>query len=162
MCLFGHKWSFEIWDDDNVCETNSVFFFLENGVLFWTWNIDVYWYGIFPWNQLRNCMMLQDVMISRKFKKKCNLWNAQLCVEEWKNYSHQNFFRQINSLVIYLVNALLSRNFCQKSVIVNSNNFHITVWNLRNFCITWEIFREINLLFSRKFLNISSNQLLSD
>ena len=34
----------------------------------------------------------------------------------------KKFFRQINSLVIYLVNALLSRNFCQKSVRGNSHN----------------------------------------
>ena len=48
-------------------------------------------------------------------------------VEKWKIYSHrshQNFFRQITSLVIYLVNPLVSRNFCQKSVRVNSRNFH--------------------------------------
>ena len=38
--------------------------------------------------------------------------------------SVEKIFRQINSLVIYLVNALLSRNFCQKSVRVNSHNFH--------------------------------------
>ena len=34
------------------------------------------------------------------------------------------FFRQINSLLIYLVNALFSRNFCQKSVRVNFRTFH--------------------------------------
>ena len=34
------------------------------------------------------------------------------------------FFREINYLVIYLVNALLSRNFCQKGVRVNFRNFH--------------------------------------
>ena len=34
------------------------------------------------------------------------------------------FSRQINSLVKYLGNALFSRNFCQKSVIVNFRNFH--------------------------------------
>ena len=64
----------------------------------------------------------------------------------WKNEQFtltRIFFRQINSLVIYLVNALLSRNFCQKSVRVNFRNFHIvlckhncnvtTVWKLENF-----------------------------
>ena len=30
-------------------------------------------------------------------------------------WNHEFFSRQINSLVIYLVNALFSRNFCQKS-----------------------------------------------
>ena len=34
------------------------------------------------------------------------------------------FFRQINSLVIYLVNVLLSRNFWHKSARVNFGNFH--------------------------------------
>ena len=45
----------------------------------------------------------------------------------WKNEKFtltEIIFRQINSLVIYLVNALLSRNFCQKSVRVNFRNFH--------------------------------------
>ena len=37
---------------------------------------------------------------------------------------HTIFFRQINSLVIYLVNALLSRNFCQNSLRANFRNFH--------------------------------------
>ena len=44
-------------------------------------------------------------------------------VEKREILSHQNFFRQINSLVIYLVNALLSRNFCQKGVRVNFRYF---------------------------------------
>ena len=34
------------------------------------------------------------------------------------------FFREINSLVIYILKTLLSRNFCQKSVRVNFRNFH--------------------------------------
>ena len=44
----------------------------------------------------------------------------------WKNeeFSLQFFFRQINSLVTYLVKPLLSRNFCQKCVRENSRNFH--------------------------------------
>ena len=45
----------------------------------------------------------------------------------WKNEKftlNKNFFRQINSLVIYLVNALLSRKFCQKWVRVNFCYFH--------------------------------------
>ena len=48
----------------------------------------------------------------------------------WKNEKFtltKIFFRQINSLVIYLVNALVSRNFCQKSVRVNFRNFHSVV-----------------------------------
>ena len=45
----------------------------------------------------------------------------------WKNEKFaltKTVFRQINSLVICLVNAMLSRNFCQNSVRVNSRNFH--------------------------------------
>ena len=72
-------------------------------------------------------------------------------VEKWKIYSHRNFFRQINSLVIYLVNALLSRNFCQKSVRVNFRNFHTveccTLWKFRkSFKIISQIFREISVI----------------
>ena len=36
----------------------------------------------------------------------------------------EKIFRQINSLVTYLVKPLLSRNFCQKCVRENSRNFH--------------------------------------
>ena len=46
----------------------------------------------------------------------------QHSVVKWKIYSRQKIFRQINSLVISLVNTLVSRNFCQKSVRVNSWN----------------------------------------
>ena len=46
------------------------------------------------------------------------------------------FFRQNNSLVIYLVNALLSRNFGQKSMRVNFCNFH-TVFSTRKFCLSF-------------------------
>ena len=49
-------------------------------------------------------------------------------LEKWKIYSHYNFFRQIDSLVIYsvCVNALLSRFFCQKKreMRVDYRNFH--------------------------------------
>ena len=37
------------------------------------------------------------------------------------------FFRQINSLVTYLVKSLFSRNFCQTCVKENSRNFHSTL-----------------------------------
>ena len=36
----------------------------------------------------------------------------------------EEIFREINSLVTYLVKSLLSRNFCQKCVRENSRNFH--------------------------------------
>ena len=36
-------------------------------------------------------------------------------------------FRQINSLVIYLVKTLLLRNFCQKCVIIDRSNFQFTL-----------------------------------
>ena len=61
------------------------------------------------------------------------------------------FIRQINSFVICLVNALLSRNFCQKSVRVNFRNFHtvrFTVREFHNFSIT-QILREINFAYAR-------------
>ena len=37
-------------------------------------------------------------------------------VEKREIISHQKISRQINSLVTYLVNPLLSRDFCQKCV----------------------------------------------
>ena len=45
----------------------------------------------------------------------------------WKNEKFsltKNFFRQINSLVTYLVKPFLSRNFWQKCVRENARNFH--------------------------------------
>ena len=45
----------------------------------------------------------------------------------WKNTKFsltENFFRQISSLVTSLLKTLISRNFCQKCVIVNFRNFH--------------------------------------
>ena len=56
----------------------------------------------------------------------CTLFPQSHCVL-WKNEKFtltEIFFRQINSLVIYLVNALFSRNFCQNTVRMNFRNFH--------------------------------------
>ena len=53
-------------------------------------------------------------------------------VEKREILSHQKIFRQINSLVTYLVKPLLSRNFCQKCVRENSRNFH-TVRSIQHF-----------------------------
>ena len=58
----------------------------------------------------------------------------------WKNEKFaliKTFFRQINSLVIYLVNAMLSRNFYQKSVRVNFRNFHPVVIGMRKLQIIY-------------------------
>ena len=69
----------------------------------------------------------------------------------WKNEKFtltEIFFRQINSLVIYLVNALLSRNFCQKSVRVNFCNYNTVVAEMMEFYSHdfWQKLREINML----------------
>ena len=72
-------------------------------------------------------------------------------VEKRDILSHQWKFRQINSLVTYLVKPLLSRNFCQKCVRENSRNFHtvpsyqkfrqIKNWNLRGWIVFTKIFQ---------------------
>ena len=41
--------------------------------------------------------------------------------------SLKKLFRQINSLAIYSLKTLFSRNFCQKAVRVTSCNFHTAV-----------------------------------
>ena len=67
----------------------------------------------------------------------------------WKNDKFsltKEKFRQINSLVIYLVKPLLSRDFRQKCVRVNFRNFHSVVWRNDEFSVTKEIFRQINSL----------------
>ena len=69
----------------------------------------------------------------------------------WKNEKFsltKKFFRQINSLVTYLVKPLLSRNFCQKCVRENSRTLH-------NFQFQFSLkFREINLYCNADFTNI--------
>ena len=46
----------------------------------------------------------------------------------------EKIFREINSLVTYLVKPLVSRNFCQKSVRENFRNFHIVLsHNMKKF-----------------------------
>ena len=54
----------------------------------------------------------------------------------WKNEKFsltKKIFRQINSLVIYLVKLLLSRNFCQKCVRLNFRHFNThNVVNVEN------------------------------
>ena len=66
-----------------------------------------------------------------------------------------NFFRQINSLVIYLVNELISRNFCQKSVRVNFRNLLLKIKKLLlpNFScqINSLVIYLVNALISRNF-----------
>ena len=50
----------------------------------------------------------------------------------WKNEKFtliEKIFREINFLLIILEKTLLSRNFCQKSVVVDFHNFY-TVFNV--------------------------------
>ena len=71
------------------------------------------------------------------------------CGKTRNSLSPKFFFRQINSLVTYLVKPLLSRNFWQKCVRENSRNFHtVTVWKFKNISAT-KILREINFWDSR-------------
>ena len=70
--------------------------------------------------------------------------------------SHQKIFRQINSLLTYLVKPLLSRNICQKCVIANSRNFHTVHCAMHNFTaatIFSQIFRQINVLLKNFTIN---------
>ena len=77
-----------------------------------------------------------------------------VCVENRKILSHWKKFREINSLVTSLVNSLLSRNFCQKSLrqflqllyiyYIMQCTLHCTAWKNGWFTITWKIFREKN------------------
>ena len=59
----------------------------------------------------------------------------------------ENFFRQINYLVISLVKPLLSRNFCQKCVRVNFRNYPTVphcCGNRNSLTHFWQEFRESN------------------
>ena len=71
----------------------------------------------------------------------------------WKNKKFsltKEKFRQINSLVIYLVKRLFSRNFCQKYLRENFCNFH-TLW-----CITmWTLLRFSFAHFCKIFVKVT-------
>ena len=64
---------------------------------------------------IQNFQKLHSVLLQ------LSLWHS---VEKPRNSLSPKKFRQINSLVTYLVNPLLSRNFWQKCVRGNSRNFH--------------------------------------
>ena len=58
-------------------------------------------------------------------KKEIIVLNVQCTV--WKNEKFgltEKIFRQIDSLVMFFLKALLSRNFCQKCVRLDCSNFH--------------------------------------
>ena len=62
--------------------------------------------------------LFQNVKISQRVRAHSIVWkNAKFTLTE-------NLFRQINSLVLSLVKALFSRNFCQKCMRESSRNFH--------------------------------------
>ena len=59
-----------------------------------------------------------DCSLTKKDRKVGTVWkNKKFSLTKKK-------IRQIVSLVIYVVNALLPRNLCQKGVRVNFRNFH--------------------------------------
>ena len=90
------------------------------------------------------------------------------CVEKRDILSHQSFFRQINSLSTYLVNPLLSRNFCHKifrQIKLMFNNHSVEKSSKTRsliLCKNEHFFRQINIftkevtkeLISRKFLSV--------
>ena len=104
------------------------------------------------------------MFISRNFCQNCKRKIPQFphcgehSVENEKISLTKKIFRQINSLVTYLlVKMLISRNFCQKSVRENFRNFHTvpyTVWKNTKFSHRI-FFREISslviTLLSRNF-----------
>ena len=81
----------------------------------------------------------------------------------WKNAKFtptKIFLRQINSLLIYLVNTLVSRNFCHDRVRVNFRNFYIALWRFP----TQQEFRETNfspLYWFHQTKNVSKNSFLT-
>ena len=82
--------------------------------------------------QFPHCVpIIVKLLLSRNFCQKCmreNSRNFNTVYTLWKNEKFSLtkfffFFRLINSLVTYLVNLLLSRNFWQKCMRENSRNF---------------------------------------
>ena len=56
------------------------------------------------------------------FFKLISRFSLMHTVEKWIIYSHWNFFRQINYIVILIVKPFLSRNFCQKNTWVGQHS----------------------------------------
>ena len=78
--------------------------------------------SIFVWDILCNSIIQFDEKIFTMRSSFCNFHTVHCVLTLWKNEKFTLtiiFFRQINSLVIYLINALLSRKFCLKNVRVN-------------------------------------------
>jgi len=91
-------------------------------------------------------------LISPKFCQKICESKQFVSSTVWKNEKFslaKKIFRQINSLVTYLVKALLSRNFCQKCVRDNSRNVHTVCSTLEYFGTIFKqhFFFEIQLMF---------------
>ena len=68
-------------------------------------------------------------MFSQNYVKSTQLLTVwvEMSATLWKNQKFtltKKIFRQINYLVISIVNTLVSRNFCQNRVRVNFHNFH--------------------------------------
>ena len=97
---------------------DEIFFGCERGM--WSKNIEEYFYN------------------ERNFPR-------SQCGKMRNSLSQKKIFRQINYLVTYLVNPLLSRNFCQKCVRENSLNFCTTVWKNEKFTARQFFFHQINL-----------------
>ena len=135
---------------------SRIFFLTDNFCNFYTVQCALYFCENFVKTASKLAVFLPlNKLISRNFCEKIVLeqsrakYDCQFTV--WKNEKFtltQNFFRQINYLVILLVKSLFSRNFCQKRVRVNFRNFHTVwqfkVWKIQNFSAT-QILREINL-----------------
>ena len=121
-----------------------------------------FWTSDFTWNQFWPIYLLEKFinppksnfkasylianfspfLISRKI---CHLWLWRSwlphSVEKREILSHRKIFREINSLVTFLVKTLLSRNFGQKSV-----RKFLVFPHCTEFSLTKKIFRQINSL----------------
>ena len=73
----------------------------------------------------------------------------------------KKIFRQINSLVNYLVKPLLSQNFCQKYVNENFRNFQLSKMCCKNFVKKLFNTKLQCKIFSRKILPLLNNGKLS-
>ena len=90
-------------------------------------------------HEAMNNQMIENLVSMRSLKThkflstylntQCEVYGILLSTQCVKNvifyFCHPKKIRQINSLVFSLVKMLLSQNFCQRSVTVNSCNLHI-------------------------------------
>ena len=91
------------------------------------------------------CAIREKVVFTKFLRKKCTSVEKR----EISLIITKKIFRQINSLVTYLVTPLLSRNICHKCVRENSHNFH------KMCCENYGHGHSLSPIFGKNFMKVT-------